>query len=50
MLVRRLARPLLASIFVVEGIDALRNPGGRAKKAEPLIDRVATASRLRGYI
>src|SRR5580698_9534601 len=30
---RRLARPLLASIFVVGGWDAFRNPAGKAKKA-----------------
>jgi putative oxidoreductase len=31
---RRIARPLLASIFVVGGWDALWNPEGKAKKAE----------------
>lgn len=31
---RRLARPLLASMFVVAGIDALRNPGPQVAKAE----------------
>src|ERR1700728_791937 len=30
----RIARPLLASIFVVGGWDALWNPDGKAKKAE----------------
>src|ERR1700691_879266 len=33
-LTRRIARPLLASIFVVGGWDALWNPAGKAKKAE----------------
>src|SRR5580704_1874033 len=41
---RRIARPLLASIFVVGGWDALWNPAGKAKKAaavtEPLGDSV----------
>ena len=41
---RRIARPLLASIFVVGGWDAFWNPAGKAKKAEavtePLSDRV----------
>src|SRR5580698_4706544 len=41
---RRIARPLLASIFVVGGWDAFWNPAGKAKKAEavtePLGDRV----------
>jgi putative oxidoreductase len=31
---RRIARPLLASIFVVGGLDAVRNPEGKAKKGE----------------
>lgn len=39
MLVRRIARPLLSTIFVVGGIDTLRNPTQRAVKATPLIDR-----------
>ncbi|GAA4817171.1 DoxX family protein [Tomitella cavernea] len=30
MLVRRIARPMLASIFVVMGADAVRDPSGRA--------------------
>jgi uncharacterized membrane protein YphA (DoxX/SURF4 family) len=40
---RRIARPLLASIFIVGGIDAFRNPEGKVKKAEavtgPLSER-----------
>ena len=39
MLVRRVARPMLASIFIAGGVDALRNPTGRAKKATPLIEK-----------
>jgi putative oxidoreductase len=35
---RRIARPLLASIFVVGGWDALWNPAGKAKKAEPVTE------------
>jgi len=42
---RRIARPLLASIFIVGGLDAVRNPAGKAKRAEavtgPLSDKVA---------
>jgi uncharacterized membrane protein YphA (DoxX/SURF4 family) len=42
---RRIARPLLASIFIVGGLDAVRNPEGKAKRAEavtgPLSDKVA---------
>lgn len=37
MLVRRLARPLLASVFVVEGVDVLRNTEPRARKAKALL-------------
>ncbi len=40
-LVRRVARPLLASMFVVGGLDALRHPGARVDKAAPLADKVA---------
>lgn len=42
-LVRRAARPMLASIFVAGGIDALRNPEPRAKAAEkvsPVLHRL----------
>ncbi|WP_415395453.1 DoxX family membrane protein [Rhodococcus globerulus] len=39
MLVRRIARPLLSTIFIAGGIDALRNPAQRAAKATPLIDK-----------
>jgi uncharacterized membrane protein YphA (DoxX/SURF4 family) len=31
---RRIARPMLASVFIVGGIDALRNPEGKVKAAE----------------
>ena len=37
MLIRRLARPMLATMFIAGGIDALRNPGGRPQAAAPLI-------------
>ena len=40
-LTRRLARPLLASVFVSGGIDTLRNPGPRAKLAEPMASKAA---------
>jgi uncharacterized membrane protein YphA (DoxX/SURF4 family) len=32
---RRIARPLLASIFIAEGWDAIRNPDGKAKSVTP---------------
>ena len=37
---RLLARPMLASIFVVGGINALRNTEGHAAKAKPVTDRM----------
>ena len=40
-LVRLAARPLLASMFVVGGIDSLRNAGSKADAAEPVTDRLA---------
>jgi uncharacterized membrane protein YphA (DoxX/SURF4 family) len=40
-LVRRLARPMLASLFVVQGFDALRHPGPLAGRAAPLLERLA---------
>ena len=40
MLTRRIARPLMAGIFVSGGIDAFRNPGPRAERVEPVIGRV----------
>ena len=41
MLVRRIARPLLASTFVYGGIDTLRNPGPRVAGARPVVDTIA---------
>ncbi len=39
---RRLARPLLSSIFLVGGWDAVRNPEGKVKKADPVAQAIAT--------
>ena len=44
MLVRRIARPLLASTFVVGGIDTLRNPGSRVAGARPVVEKVTAAA------
>jgi uncharacterized membrane protein YphA (DoxX/SURF4 family) len=41
MLVRRIARPLLASSFVYGGIDTLRNPQSRVPGARPVVEKVA---------
>lgn len=40
-LVRRLARPLLASVFITSGIEALTRPGDRMEKAEQFGEKVA---------
>ncbi|HRW19582.1 MAG TPA: DoxX family membrane protein [Dermatophilaceae bacterium] len=39
-MIRSLARPLLASIFVVQGLDTVKHPGARAQVAAPLLDRL----------
>lgn len=39
--VRLLARPLLASVFISGGINALRQPGPHGDMAEPVVDKVA---------
>ncbi|WP_369255599.1 DoxX family protein [Geodermatophilus amargosae] len=40
MLVRRIARPLLASSFVYGGIDTLRNPQTRVPGARPVVEQI----------
>ncbi|MGY1644315.1 DoxX family protein [Geodermatophilus sp. SYSU D00703] len=40
MLVRRIARPLLAATFVYGGIDTLRNPQPRVAGAKPVVDTI----------
>ncbi len=40
MLVRRIARPLLASSFVYGGIDTLRNPASRVPGATPVVEQI----------
>jgi putative oxidoreductase len=40
-LVRRLAGPLLAGIFISGGLDVLQRPEPRAKLAEPVVRQVA---------
>lgn len=41
MLLRRLARPMLASIFVFGGVSELRQARVHAESAKPLLDNVA---------
>jgi putative oxidoreductase len=43
MLIRRLARPMLAAIFIYGGIGSLRDSQSHAKAAEPLLDTVKNA-------
>jgi uncharacterized membrane protein YphA (DoxX/SURF4 family) len=38
MFVHRLARPMLASVFVVSAINTLRNPDKNVKAATPLVE------------
>jgi putative oxidoreductase len=40
---RRVARPLLASVFISGGIDTLRQPAPRVAKAEPVAPAVGRA-------
>jgi uncharacterized membrane protein YphA (DoxX/SURF4 family) len=46
MMVRRLARPMLAAIFINAGIDTFREPERRAKVAEPVAKRIGEATPL----
>jgi len=40
MLVRRIARPMLASTFIFGGIDTLRNPQSRVAGARPVVEKL----------
>lgn len=40
MIVRRLARPMLSSIFVTAGFSSLRNPDHAAPAAAPVVDKL----------
>ncbi|HEY7595707.1 MAG TPA: DoxX family protein [Actinophytocola sp.] len=40
MIMRRIARPMLAAVFVSGGIETLRNPKPRIQAAEPVIDKL----------
>jgi putative oxidoreductase len=39
--VRRIARPMLAAIFVTSGLDALLHPAARAQIAAPLVTKLS---------
>ena len=40
-LVRRVARPMLAAMFVVGGLDQLKHPARKAETARPLVEKFA---------
>lgn len=40
-LVRRVARPMLASVFMVQGLDLLKHPAALRDKVAPFADKVA---------
>lgn len=40
-LLRRIARPLLASTFIYGGVNTLRKPGPHAERATPVVNRIA---------
>ena len=40
-LVRTVARPMLAGVFIASGMDVLANPEPRATLARPVVDKVA---------
>lgn len=42
--IRVLARPLLASVFIVDAVDALRHPDAHAEKLKPLDGAIDKAS------
>lgn len=39
-LVRRIARPMLSAVFVVEGFGAIQHPSKKLPKAAPFLDKV----------
>src|SRR5256714_12570669 len=42
-IIREIARPMLAGVFIAGGMDVLSNPEPRAKVAKPVVDKVAAA-------
>lgn len=45
-LVRLVARPLLASKFIVDGVDHVRHPGVRTDAVAPLVDKLAERTQV----
>ena len=46
MIVRRIARPMLAAMFVVGGLDQLRRPASKAAAAAPVVDALSAVAPL----
>ena len=44
--VRRIARPMLAAVFVTSGLDSLRHPAARAQAAAPLVKALSGPLRM----
>ncbi len=42
-MIRKLARPLLAAVFITSGAEVLRRPRSRVEAATPLLDRLIPA-------
>ncbi len=40
-LVRRIARPMLAAIFISGGLDQFRHPGRKSEAARPIVEKIA---------
>lgn len=40
-MIRRLARPMLATVFVIDGVETFRHPQRRVDTAAPLVDKAA---------
>lgn len=40
-MIRRLARPMLATVFVIDGVETLRNPQAHVADAAPLVEKTA---------
>ncbi|WP_439029039.1 DoxX family protein [Gordonia terrae] len=43
MILRRIARPLLATAFVASGVEAIRSPKPIAQSAEPVVDKARSS-------
>lgn len=46
MIVRRIARPMLAAGFVLKGLDHLRHPSPRVEMVRPLVNQLASRTQV----